>query len=65
LIADLFVTCVAQQTPQLMLPLGERDEVGDIVAAIVIDDRFVRHSHPFDCRACGSVDSLSTDAGDF
>ena len=51
LIAQLLVFGVAQQSPELVLSLGERDQPGDVVARIAHGDLVVCHRHPFGCRS--------------
>jgi hypothetical protein len=53
-IARFFILCVAQQSPEVVLPFGQRNQPGHIVA--IGGDRrttVIVHSHPFTCQACG------------
>ena len=54
LVAGVFLGCVAQQTPQLMLALGQRDKAGDVVAVSPAGGvTSAVPCHPFNELGCG------------
>jgi hypothetical protein len=54
-IAGRFVLRIAQQRPEIVLPFGQRNQPGYIVAiAGNGSTTSIVHSHPFTCQACGS-----------